>query len=294
METTEVTVGKYRFRIIENIVERDKRIYNRSFKIGGNYHDCVNVTISYDAQNKPILASIPTLLNDSECSLDAPLDRGEGSILIIKTLLHHIHSKIPSITQFKFEDYSKLECGTEEEKNRKRDRVRGTHAVPVPLYYFSIAFNGVTWYEKHFQAKQSNPEVHKAYREKIYKVCYTPKAKMTFDEFISITTPTLEQIDEIKPYYERASTYNQFFTSIPKERRCPLVRRWINTFMSHILEGAFQHTNWIIDITTMDNPHIELRGGGKKTRRQRIKSYYCPKGRIYHSDTRGELCINDE
>jgi hypothetical protein len=159
MTSTEISVGKYRFRIIENIVERDKRIYNRSFKIGGNYPDCVNVTISYDTQNKPIAASIPTLLNDSECYLDAPLDRGEGSVLIIKTLLRHIHSKIPSITQFKFEDYSKLECGTEEEQYHKRNRVRGTHAVPVPLYYFSIAFNGVTWYENIFKQNKATLKI---------------------------------------------------------------------------------------------------------------------------------------
>ena len=87
MTTETITVGKYTFNIKDNILQTpDGMIYSRSFKIGGNYSDCVNVSITYDRYNNPVSAKIPTLIYDPECSLTAPLDKGEGTIIMIKTL----------------------------------------------------------------------------------------------------------------------------------------------------------------------------------------------------------------
>ena len=297
MVVTHVSVGKYRFNIIDNTTEYGGRIICRNFKMGSeSYPDCVNVSISYDMNNNPIKAHIPTLTGHEKCARDNNLDKGEGSILMIKTLLRHINKEIPEITKFTFEDYSKLECGTKEEKNAKVDRAVGTHAYPVSLFYFSLAFNGITWYEKHFYATLRNPDQYRSYREGIKRICYTKESKLSFEEFLAISTPTLEQILELKPYYERADTYHQFFSSIPFERRCSLVRNWIHVFMAHILQGVFQHTDWMMDVTTMDTPVISM-GGGKRTTRKRGKrndAYYCPKGRIYNCDSYGDHHITDE
>ena len=296
MVLTQVSVGKYRFNIIDNTTEFDGHIICRNFKIGSeSYPDCVNVSISYNMDNRPINANIPTLTGHEKCSRDNNLDKGEGSVLMIKTLLRHINKEIPEITKFTFEDYSKLECGTKEEKNTKAGRAVGTHAYPVSLFYFSLAFNGITWYEKHFHTTLRNPEQYQSYREKIKQICCTKESKLSFQEFLAISTPTLEQIIELKPYYERADSYKQFFSSIPVERRCPLVRNWIHVFMAHILQGVFQHTDWMIDVTTMDTPAISI--GGKRTTRKKGKhndSYYCPKGRIYHCDSYGDHHVTDE
>ena len=44
-----INEGKYRFKIVSNqLKNKDGEIYCYSFKIGGNYSDCVNVSISYD------------------------------------------------------------------------------------------------------------------------------------------------------------------------------------------------------------------------------------------------------
>lgn len=93
METTVVNVGKYRFQIIDNSLFYDGKVYSRNFKIGGNIPDCVNVSISY-RDGQP-LASIPHVLYDPECSFNTPLDKGGGSVVMIKTLLNHIQQVLP-------------------------------------------------------------------------------------------------------------------------------------------------------------------------------------------------------
>jgi len=295
MTSTDVSIGKYRFTILDNILEYEGRIFSRNFKIGSkNYSDCVNVSVSYNSNNQPTRAHIPTLVSHRYCAIDNNLDKGEGSILMIKTILRHIHEKIPEITNVSFEDFSKLECGTEEESAAKWDRALGTHAYPVSLFYFSLAFNGITWYEKHFNAKL-NSEQYQTYREGVRNVLNNKESKMDFEQFLAIATPTVEQILELKEYYEKADTYHHFFSSIPQKRRCPLVRNWIHTFMAQILKGIFQHTDWFIDINTMDTVPITV-GGKRNTRKKGRKcdTYYCPNTRIYRYDSQSENSLITE
>ena len=91
---TIINVGKYKFKITDNILFAREQIYCRNFKIGGNNLDCINVSISYDSKNEPISASIPHIMYDEECSIDLPLDRGEGSIKMIKALFQYIHLQL--------------------------------------------------------------------------------------------------------------------------------------------------------------------------------------------------------
>ena len=157
--TTTVKVGKYTFKIIDNTLSLREQIYCRNFKIGGNQTDCVNVSISYN-QNQPIAAVIPHIVSDdADCAEDIPLERGHGSVIMIKTLLHHIHKQLPTITEVRFGDKSTIECAPD--------------IYPIPLYYFSIAFNGKTWYEKYFNARQSDTNKHDKYRSTIKNLLYS-------------------------------------------------------------------------------------------------------------------------
>lgn len=288
-----INVGKYKFNIIDNSLKTTEgKIYSRNFKIGGNYSDCVNVSVSYDKYHNPISAKIVTLIHDEECSLSTPLDNGEGTILMIKTLLRYIKTKIPEINEFLFEDKSNIECGTEEEKYQKRRRKRGTYAVPLVLYYFSIAFNCVTWYEKHFNAYQQDISVHKAYRSCVKELLKEEKMKPLFDDFLRIAQPPMKNLDELKEIYDRTATYGDFFNSIPKENRCRLVREWISTFMEYYLKDVFKNTGWVIDVRKIDEKHEQCGGGTRKkggNRATKKNKYYCPIGRIRlsieHRDT---------
>jgi hypothetical protein len=295
MTSTDISIGKYRFTILDNILEYEGRIFSRNFKIGSkNYSDCVNVSVSYNSSNQPTRAHIPTLVNHPFCANDNNLDKGEGTICMIKTLLRHIHEKIPEIITVSFDDFSKLECGTEEELAVKLDRVLGTHAYPVSLFYFSLAFNGITWYEKHFNAKLVDFDKYQRYREGVKTTLFNKESKMDFEQFLAIATPyPVEQIIELKEYYEKADTYHHFFSSIPQKRRCPLVRNWIHTFMAHILSDIFQHTHWYIDINTMDTVPVTT-GGKRNTRKKGRKcdTYYCPNTRIYRYDSQSENSLD--
>ncbi len=280
-----INIGKYKFNIKDNIQKTpDGQIYSRNFQIGGKYSDCVNVSISYNKDSKPISAKIPTLVYDEECSLTSPLDRGEGTIIMIKTLLRYVNAKVPEINEFVFEDNSNIECGADEEKYQKRTRKRGTYARPVALYYFSIAFNGITWYEKHFNAYQQDLIVYKAYRERISEILHDTKIKPTFNDFLRIAQPPMKYINELNKLYEEASTYGGFFNSIPKQDRCRLVREWIPTFMEYYLKGLFKNTDWVIDVRKMDNNsdgnYTKLDNTKKNNTRKNKVRYYCPIGRV--------------
>ena len=275
METEEIKVGKYTFLIKDNILSYDNRIISRIFSIGGADTVFVNVSIIYK-DDKPIHANIPYLLHDHECSIDNNLEKGKGKIIMIKTLLEYIHNKIPSIKEFHFEDNSSIESASYEEIQKK-----GTNFIPIPLYYFSIAFNGITWYEKHFNARIEDPEKHNLYREKVDELLYSGelKQKTTFIEFLRVSRPTvIEIINELKPYYETSNTFNEFFQSIPSKDRIRLVRDWIKNFMMYHLKDVFSNKDWIIEVGMNENV-INEKKGGRKTKRQ-TKKYYCPNVRI--------------
>lgn len=277
METTFISVGKYRFQIIDNTLSYDDQIYSRNFKIGGNVSDCVNISIRYN-KNQPVSAYIPHIMYDPECSTENILEKGTGTIIMVKTLLDYVHKKLPIITEVLFEDKSNIECATDIEIRKKdsKNRKKGTNIYPIPLYYFSIAFNGATWYEKKFNARQKDETKHTQYREKINKLLYLKeeKSNTTFERFLEISQPPKDVIDELRKYYTTSNTFGDFFASIPKMDRCRLVRHWISVFMEHYLEDVFSNANWIIELP------VVIRGGRKNTQK-----YYCPKGRIRHNRT---------
>lgn len=296
MEIEEIIVDKYRFIIKDNTYSYEDRILSRNFSIGGFETDCVNVSIKY-TNNEPINASIPYLLHEPECSIDVPLDKGTGTILMIKTLLQYVHNKIPSITEFQFEDKSQIESASQEEMERKKsiNRKKGTHIVPIPLYFFSIAFNGQTWYEKHFKAKQKNN--HDLYRKKVNELLYSKELKkMDFLDFLDISPPPSKDIiDELKPYYEKSNTFYEFFQYIPPKNRIRLVRGWIENFMLKYLENVFSNKNWIIEIPipiTENKINESVIGGGKKKRR--TKKYYYPNARIQLNPKHRGLLLGPE
>ena len=163
---------------------------------------------------------------------------------------------------------------------------KGTHIIPIPLYYFSIAFNGITWYEKHFNARIEDPEKHNLYREKVDELLYSGelKQKTSFIEFLRVSRPTvIEIIHELESYYETSNTFNEFFQSIPSKDRIRLVHDWIKNFMMYHLKDVFSNKDWIIEVGINENVInenvINEKKGGRKTKRQ-TKKYYCPNVRI--------------
>jgi len=270
----QVKVGKYDFVITET-----KTIYRGEttgffFKIGGNIDDCVNISVEIK-NNVAISASMPHAMYDEQCSLNMPLERGDGSIIMIKTLLLHIKRMFPELKYVKFDDMSAIECATEEDiRKNSRMRKTGTNLVPMPLYYLSIAYNGETWYEKYLKAVQEDIVKHVAYKKKVYKMLHDPTEKPDFIHFLRLTRVPMNNVEELEGYYLKSSTYHEFFHLIKKIDRCRLLRPWIKEFMGYYLKDVFSSNNWVIDLSSIQTV------GGRKINGKHNKSrktHYCPK-----------------
>ena len=265
METikTIINLDKYTFQITDDTLSTREQIYCRNFKISDNNSHYINVSISY-SKNEAVSASISKIIYDEDCSIDTPLDKDEGSITMITSLFQYIHKQVPTITEVRFEDNSNIECIDENE---------------IPLYYFSIAFNGETWYEKHFNARQKDKTKHDKYKAKINDLLHSTQVKTntSFIQFLQIAKPPIEIIDELEKYYIASNTFGLFFQSIPKKHRCRLLRDWISSFMEYHLDNLFSNTSWIIELPVM------LKGG--KSGKNNTRKYYCPKGIIKHTKT---------
>jgi hypothetical protein len=252
-----VTVGPYEFQIIDNtLFSRDKtEIYGRNFKIGGTYPDCVNILIIYE-NNKPVDASMRILLSDQESAFNRPYEKGGGAIIMIKTILNYVYVQLPRLTHINFDDNSNIECATEEELKS------------MPLYYFSILFNGQTWYENYFNAKQKDEVRHQQYRTRVTEFLYSPeyKTNIPFDRFVALFGKREEDMTELHQYYNNTNTFNEFVQSMPKQDRCRLVGPWIEQFMKFILNDVFSNYNWIIHLP------LEMSEGNNQSTK-----YYCPK-----------------
>jgi hypothetical protein len=211
----EVKKGKYTFFITNNIETWNGVITGINYKIGGNIRDCVNISVQFD-NNVAVSASIPHAMYHEECSLYGTLGRGEGSIIMIKTLLMHIKSLHPELKKIRFDDMSSIECATDEdlEKNRSRPIKKGTHLVPMPLYYLSIAYNGETWYEKFFSATQADTTKQNAYRVRVNKmlndITEKPTEYIDFIKNIKLKFQLFEIINEYK-FTKIISLHKRFF-----------------------------------------------------------------------------------
>lgn len=257
----EVKKGKYNFFITNNIETWNGVITGINYKICGNIRDCVHISVQFD-NNVAVSASIPHTMYDEECSLYEPLGRGEGSIIMIKTLLIHIKSLHPELKKIRFDDMSSIECATDEHLEINRS---------MPLYYLSIAYNGETWYEKYFRAVQEDTTKQNAYRVRVNKMLNDITEKPSeYIDFLKITKVPMNIRVELENFYTNSKTYSEFFHVIPKQDRCRLLRPWIKEFMNYYLKGVFSNFDWEMQLSN-------IRGGSKKQNKSE-KKYYCPNG----------------
>ena len=287
----QVKAGKYNFVITENPSIYNGEKIGTFFKIGGMTDNCVNISVEIK-NNIAVSASMPYAMYDEQCSFIEPLGRGDGSIIMIRTLLSHIKKMFPELREVKFDDMSSIECATEEDFQRNRSKIRnsGSTLVPMPLYYLSIAYNGETWYEKYFNAVQEDITKHTIYKEKVNKMLNEPDEKPEFVNFLRLSKAPISIATELEEYYLKSSSYHEFFHLIPKANRCRLLRPWIKEFMGYYLKGVFSSNNWDIPLST---------AGGSKTKKKNRKNkkskrkFYCPKGFIQNANIHYNIGCND-
>jgi hypothetical protein len=261
-EETIIKVGKYTFKIIENKLQYNGNIFAHTFKIGGDYEDCVNLSYTYK-NGKPISAKLPYLMYEPECTVGSELEKGVGSEVLIKTILRYAHNKINNVDIFYFDDMSHIDC---KEKNLLKSPPRKPQS-PLKLAYFSIVYNSKTWYEKHFNAIMTDKVKYNKYREKISFLTDVSK-KVDFEQFLEISKPPIEQLSILTKYYNTSKTYRDFFKSIPYKDRCELLLPWLHNFILYYLSDVYIDNGWEININTMD-----IKNGGTKSKRKTRKLY---------------------
>ena len=265
---TTITSGQYTFQITDNTLlsRTNAEIYGHIFKIGSADPDCVEISI-INENNKSIDARMRFLHNTGpECS------NSNGHMYnMIKTLLQYVYEQMPTLTHINFDDKTHIDCAAED---------------AIPLYYFSIVFNGETWYEKYFNATQSNHDRHEQYRKRVAEFLYEPECKthIQFGRFASLFNKREEEMVELVEYYNNANNFNEFFQSIPEQDRCRLVGPWIQQFMKYILSDVFYSDDWIIQFP------LEITGENNETQ----KYYYPEDMNITNNFQSKNICLFPE
>lgn len=266
MDTSDViiNINGYSFKITENkLLYGGDRIISHTFKIGGDYNNCISVSYKYDMNNKPISAKIPHALYEPECAIGSKLERGSGTVLMLKTLLQYVHKQLPTITLFEFDDMSHIDCIPRHNKNMSKHSPPRPSLKPLSLSHLSIAYNSKTWYEDKFNATMIDPVKYKKYRETI-RFLEQPDKKPDFIQFLQIAQPPTDQYDYLESIYNKSNTYREFFNNIPKSNRCTILLPWLVQFMDHYLKDVFSTNGWQIDVTKINT---NIKGGSINTKR---------------------------
>jgi hypothetical protein len=265
-----VQSGKYNFKIVRNIEYYRDEIWTHTYKVGGDYGDCLNISYFYQ-NNKPVRAVIPHLLYEPECAIGTTLDAGGGTEIMVKTALRYAFNDVKTVSIFEFQDSSHIDC-LQKDLTKALPRKM---ARPLNLAYFYIAYHGMTWYEARFNAEMLDKVKYNRYRKQV-KFLTDPATKPSFDEFKAIILSafaSLEELIYVEKLYAKTQTYREFFEAIPKTRRCDILYPWLNTFMEHYIGAVFSVKDWTINVNKMDETRATTGGSLKKGQQYRIYSY---------------------
>ena len=265
-----VKSGKYYFKITRNIEMFRGLILIHTYKVGGDFSDCVNISYFYE-DNKPIRAKIPHLLYEPECAVGTSLESGGGTEILIKTAIRHAYKEVNTISNFEFEDNSHIDCI---EKDISKAIPRKI-SKPLNLAYFYIAYHGMTWYEARFNATMIDNKKYDSYRESL-KFLTDPTKKPSYEKFLSIIGSSLSSVETatyLEKLYNNTRTYRGFFEAIPKSKRCDILYSWLNTFIENYIGSVYSVNGWVINVHTMDIPKIITGGSLKKGPQYQIFSY---------------------
>jgi hypothetical protein len=252
---TKIISGDTQFNISETTMKYGDTIFNKSFKLGGDYNNCMTISIQYNNGN-PISAKIPYIEYEPECSIGSDLKKGSGTINMVKTLIRYVY-KQTGIKSYIFDDMAHIECSEDQKEQLLPPR---KIKKPFKLSYLSIAYHDKTWYELNYNAEMVDENRYKRYREKI-QFLTDSNMKVDFFHFLEISQMSVELIDRIEKYYNNTNTYRDFFNSIPKRARCALLFPWLITFMSYYLEDTFNEKDWVINVDKLN----KNKGGRRKT-----------------------------
>lgn len=215
-----------------------------TLSIGGRKGECVNISVNtadsllvQRGYHKLDTATIPILAWDTKCAVHRNLERGSGTIHMIRIILSESIKRYPYIRFYTFKDNSLIPCDNGQQ---------------ISLLQLTIIKYNKSWYEQHFNAYIEEPSYRKKYKDGI-TILNDPLLKISFEEFKNkIKSFSKEhEIDLLKAHYENTATYFLFFKSIfdteGKNRQCNLIVGWIDMFFLYIFQFDPLSVPWVID-----------------------------------------------
>lgn len=267
-----ITTKKHQFDLT---IKKNKytdyiHIGNKQFKF------CIEIGIR-KVNGVPVSGKLIQVKAEPECGFPTFLNRGDSVSMILVTF-QVCKQLYPTIPSYEFDDESHIDCGVQPDTSMPPRKA----IKPMSLAYLSIALYGKTWYERHFNAKMINTQKYALYRQSIEQLDFPISSKFSnFTEFIQTyyLSPYLQQI--LSKYFDIDKTWNEFFSSIPKQLHCDIFYNWLPSCVSTILGGTYNDRDWYIDVTSLRSLNITLTNnpvykGGKqsKTRKRRHTKVY--------------------
>ncbi len=228
-----INVGENIFTIIED---------NLIFSIHGNHTDSIKVCVY----------TVPLSAHFSYYNYDTEIN--EDTVIMIQLLLNHIHHNFPLLSFVSFYDNSRI--------NYVRDDISLKYTYNIPLSYYSIVFNGETWYENKFGAIMNDEREYQIYRERVKYVLDSEeyKSEFTYINFLEMAgIMSCELINILCSYFYNSKTFGEFFISIPKQNRLEYVRDWIAQFIRISIGNFFTHNDWKIKLPLNNQNNMNMK-----------------------------------
>ena len=219
-----------------------------TLSIGGRRSECVNIYVNTPESllvqrgyHQLDTATIPILAWDAKCAVHKNLERGIGTISMIRVILSESLKRYPYIKRYIFKDNSLIPCD---------------NGQKISLLHLTIVKYNTSWYEQHFNAYIEDPVSRKKYKDGIL-ILNEPALKLSFEDFKNkIKSFTTESdILVLKGYYDISPTYSLFFKSIfdseGKKKQCNLIVYWIDIFLLYIFGFDPLSVPWVIDTSSV-------------------------------------------
>lgn len=277
-EIIKIDTQKFVVKVIEYLDYYTKSPVTYGVRIGQFFNNesnkiepCVSITVTCEHEDERMrvlfpanIAAITRIDYHPNCCLNELLTRGTGTVKMIKVSMAYVMKKFPWVKQFTLEDSSTILCGPEHLK------------MYTSLQTLSLCTHGKTWYERTFNAKIKDSNIHAIYRSKmdlIYckinipfeefcKICNIPNYlvgvnAIVKESIIGLHNPNKQaNINVFKTndnkydlhkllgkYYNDKKTYLEFFLDLRKDTLnnnilpfCWIINSWAINFIDHLLQ----------------------------------------------------------
>ena len=262
--------------LVKEIYSYNSILYN--ITVGKNKEKCINISFHkniniYPGKDESHIAEMGWVEHYKGCSIDDNLPKGDfGTKHLVRSVFEFIKDNYKWITIINLFDGSYFICKNQDKTDNERK---------VMLAPYNIALYDGTWYENNFKAYLNNNMIYNKYKEAI-KQLTNQNEKLNWTSFF-YKYKIDENIDIIEKYYTSSETYRDFFISLKnddKERYCWRISKWIQYFISDILENI-NIDKWYIDLDKIPEYDIKVKHiktdieksyrGGRKKKTRRIK-----------------------